>query len=141
MRYLCLLLCVWALLSGCASEIGDDCSYDADCSPNMDRQCDRGQPGGYCLVIGCGPDECPKESVCIEFTTPCPEAPEGVDGGVYEDCELITPNRGRTYCLKHCKKNSDCRKKYQCVEANSLYGTIIDFDSNRSRVCVPRIDE
>ena len=121
--------------AGCAPEIGDECSYDADCSPNLDRNCDRSQPGGYCLIIGCDPDECPSEAVCVEFTTPCPT------GTSEETCEQIEPNRGRTYCLEHCKSEGDCRSQYTCadpIEAG-LFAEIIDFDPNGSKICVPDV--
>ncbi len=123
------------LLVACAEEIGDKCQYDVNCSPNMDRNCDRSQPGGYCLEIGCGPDECPSEAVCVEFTTPCP------DGMDEEDCRLIEPNRGRSYCLRHCNSNGGCRKKYMCIEPIELEAAIIDFDTNKEKVCVPESDE
>lgn len=122
-----------ALAAGCAAEIGDDCGYDIDCSPSMDRTCDRGQPGGYCLIIGCDPDECPGEAVCVEFTTPCPEGTED------EVCQQIEPNRGRTYCLRHCKSEGGCRKRYTCADPEDLFATIIDLDPNGSKVCVPDV--
>ena len=126
--------------AACGAEIGDGCDWDVDCSPNMDRNCDRSQPGGYCLIIGCGPDECPPEAVCVEFTTPCPSDYQGEEAleGLEEACELIEPNRGRTYCLKHCDSKSDCdRKKYKCTAVEELWGTVIDFETNKDMVCVP----
>jgi hypothetical protein len=106
-------------LGGCSSEIGDSCSYDVDCSENMDRNCDHNQPGGYCLVLGCDPDDCPSEAVCVEFTTPCPEGTESAT------CEQIEENRERTYCLRHCKSDKDCRSHYQCVlpEGDAIEGS------------------
>ena len=150
-----------ALISACVAEIGDDCHYDHNCSPNMDRNCDRSQPGGYCLIIGCSPDECPSEASCVEFTTPCPigqgyeeqtnlgtdpqsAADAGtVDGGTapvadFDKCRLIEPNRGRTYCLKHCEKDKDCRGKYICKAVKKLSAAVIDFEGNHTKVCVPR---
>jgi hypothetical protein len=117
----------------------------------MDRNCDHSQPGGYCLIIGCSPDECPSESLCVEFTTPCPVGEgygePGVDIGAemaavndagVDKCRIISPNRGRTYCLRHCRKNSDCRSKYQCVEPKILSASILDFDTKRTKICVPK---
>jgi hypothetical protein len=147
-------VCQFAILvllaaGGCTSEIGDSCGYDVDCSPNMDRNCDRNQPGGYCLILGCEPDICPGEAVCVEFTTPCP------DGTASETCEQIEENRARTYCLRHCKNDKGCRSKYECLlpEGNTVegsayslplleYATIIDLDYNPGKkwgVCVPEI--
>ncbi len=137
MKTLIIIAPVLVLFAGCAKEIGDACQYDVNCSPNMDRNCDRTQPGGYCLIIGCGPDECPGEAVCVEFTTPCPEDMEP------DYCHLIEPNRGRTYCLRHCKSDGDCRKKYECLEPESpnLEAAIIDFETTRDKICVPESDD
>jgi hypothetical protein len=123
--------------SACNPEIGDDCQYDADCSPNLDRHCDRSQPGGYCLIIGCGPDECPKEASCVEYTTPCPKG-EGYEEGS-EKCQLLESNRGRTYCMQHCKKDNDCRDKYKCRKVDGKNTVIIDFKDQRSKICVPKV--
>jgi hypothetical protein len=131
--------------AGCTAEIGDSCGYDVDCSQNMNRNCDRNQPGGYCLILGCDPDTCPSEAVCVEFTTPCPV---GTDP---EACAQIEENRDRTYCLRHCKSDKGCRSGYQCLApAESAVAqpslplledaTIIDLDYNPERewgICVP----
>jgi hypothetical protein len=149
-RRLCQIAVLLALAGGgCAAEIGDDCGYDVDCSPNMNRNCDRNQPGGYCLILGCDPDTCPSEAVCVEFTTPCPD---GTDVGT---CAQLEENRERTYCLRHCGKNGDCRSGYACVvpQGNVLDGeeyalvelenaTIIDLDYNPEKkwgICVPAV--
>lgn len=131
------MLPILILISACSAEIGDPCDYDIDCSANYDRNCDSSQPGGYCLIIGCGPDECPAEAVCTEFTTPCPDDYALTDAGI-ETCDLIEPNRGRSYCLRACKTNADCdRKRYQCLEVEELGAAVIDFDSQKHKVCVP----
>jgi hypothetical protein len=149
-RRLCQIAVLLALAgAGCSAEIGDSCSYDVDCSPNMDRNCDRNQPSGYCLILSCDPDTCPSEAVCIEFTTPCPDGTEG------ETCEQIEENRERTYCLRHCTDGGDCRSGYECLlpEGNTVEGeaytlpslesaTIIDLDYNPENewgICVPAI--
>jgi len=144
--------------AACKAEIGDACSYDIDCSANMDRTCDSVQPGGYCLILSCDPDECPGEAVCVEFTTPCPDGPDAGEDG-YEDyqdlCDLIEPNRGRTYCLRRCRADAGCRSRYQCVlpqlEADLEERTsdlpvlenasIVDFDVTNPDIgfCVPRV--
>lgn len=121
--------------AGCNAEIGDECQYDVDCSANMDRNCDRSQPGGYCLIIGCEPDECPGEAVCVEFTSPCPI---GLDE---EACRRIEANRGRTYCLKHCKSKGNCRSNYSCEEPDEVSAAIVDFETQKRKVCVPKVDE
>jgi len=120
-------------LAACEAEIGDSCSYDIDCSVMMERNCDHSQPGGYCLIIGCDPDRCPAEAVCVEFATPCPE-------GTPEDtCAIIEPNRGRRYCLRHCGSDKGCRGAYACVDPAELHATIIDIDPRRGRICVPDV--
>ena len=149
------------LLAGCKAEIGDGCSYDVDCSPNGDRICDRQQPGGYCLMLGCEPDSCPKEAACVSFTTPCPVLPPadgGVEsdaGSIYDDfdemCDQIEPNRKRNYCLRRCRRDSQCRGSYQCKlpdngiddDQNELElegSSIIDLHKNDSELgfCVPK---
>ena len=149
-RFVCHSIVLLALVGGgCAAEIGDSCSYDVDCSPNMDRNCDRNQPSGYCLILSCDPDTCPSEAVCIEFTTPCP------DGTDEETCEQIEENRERTYCLRHCTGGEDCRSGYECLlpEGNTVEGeayalpvlenaTIVDLDYNPENewgICVPSV--
>ncbi len=129
-----------AFCSSCKNEIGDECELDAECSPNMDRNCDRSQPGGYCLIIGCGPDECPEEASCVEFTTPCPTGEGYEEDAEWNKCGLIEPNRGRTYCLKYCNSDKSCRSGYKCVKASKLSASIIDFTGDRSKICVPRTD-
>lgn len=120
-------------LAACEAEIGDSCSYDIDCSSMMDRNCDRSQPGGYCLIIGCDPDGCPGEAVCVEFTTPCPE------GTPAETCEVIEPSRGRAYCLRHCGSDGDCRGAYGCVDPAELQAMIVDLDPSGEKICVPDV--
>jgi hypothetical protein len=148
-RYAQALAILTLLLGGCAAEIGDSCDYDIDCSENGDRNCDNNQPGGYCLILSCDPDDCPSEAVCVEFTTPCP------DGTPSATCEQIEENRERSYCLRHCKSDKGCRSHYQCVlpEGNLVEGatpsipviegtTIIDLDYNPNKewgICVPEV--
>ncbi|MCP4602523.1 MAG: hypothetical protein GY847_18735 [Proteobacteria bacterium] len=144
MKNLFVIVAAFFLNAACGHEIGDDCQFDVDCSQNMDRNCDSSQPGGYCLIIGCGPDECPGEAVCVEFTSPCPSSLDTTDAGIKEEeakCRMIEPNRGRTYCLKHCKSDGSCRKKYDCVDPASLEAAIIDFDTKKKKVCVPELPE
>src|SRR5687768_17386078 len=56
-----------AAATGCAPEIGDDCTTSIDCSQLGDRLCDTSQPDGYCTIFNCEPDQCPEEAVCIAF--------------------------------------------------------------------------
>ena len=127
---------------GCHKKIGDSCGYDFDCSPNMNRNCDRSQPGGYCLILSCTSDQCPDEAVCVEFTTPCPNGPSlELDGGLeYEEaCDQMATNRGRSYCLRYCKKDSDCRADYICDDPENLDAMIVDSKHSDRGVCVPDV--
>ena len=135
MKRLTFILLLLPAFCACSADIGDDCTYDADCSADGDRYCDSSQPDGYCLIIGCGPDECPSEASCVNFVTPCPTG-EGYEDGT--KCSLIESNRGRTYCMKHCKSNSDCRDQYQCAEVVDLSASIIDFSGSYTKICVPK---
>ncbi|MDJ0764653.1 MAG: hypothetical protein QNJ97_16865 [Myxococcota bacterium] len=134
----------FGFLMACGAEIGDECTLDYDCSQNLERNCDRSQPGGYCLIVGCDPDECPEEAVCVEFTAPCPQVNDDPnDDNPIDDCDLIEPNRGRSYCLRHCSSNGDCRSKYQCVTVGGevpavKWAEIVDFKTKKSKVCVPK---
>ena len=51
---------------GCTPNIGNKCSLSTDCSQLGDRLCDTTQPGGYCTVFNCEPDQCPN-AICVAF--------------------------------------------------------------------------
>jgi hypothetical protein len=108
---------------GCGPEIGDKCSGYQDCSTDGSRLCDDTQPEGYCLIPGCRADDCPEEAVCVRF-------------GENE--------RGRTFCLKHCIDNSDCRGGYSCQDPGmigDLPTAIIDEAPQGESFCMERIPE
>lgn len=84
--------------SACAPEIGDECENSTDCSVNGDRFCDVAQPGGYCTMIGCDPDACPDDALCVEWR--------------------FEPTRSaETWCMKSCGDGGDCDRgsSYLCV--------------------------
>ncbi|NLN63538.1 MAG: hypothetical protein GX146_11760 [Myxococcales bacterium] len=145
-RWTAISLCFFFSAVGalsCQSEIGDGCRYDVDCSPNGDRNCDNGQPGGYCLIITCSPGTCPSEASCVEFLTPSPDfsaEDEEVFTAAAPMYDALNPNRARTYCLQRCKKNSDCRGGYHCARddelAQSLHASIAEYNA-KGGVCVP----
>lgn len=145
MKKLVMILFSVFCLVGCQKEIGDECSMDMDCSDDGDRTCDHSQPGGYCVVITCTPDECPSEASCVEFITPSPEFQNSTTDTEETYTEALytqlAPNRTRTYCLKKCKKNSDCRGGYHCaleIELeDTLNGFIIDSTFSGLGACVP----
>jgi hypothetical protein len=93
-----LAVCLLGAASACAPVIGDGCSTSTDCSVNGDRFCDVAQPGGYCTVIGCDPDTCPDDALCVEWR--------------------FEPSRSaETWCMKSCGSTRDCDRgsSYVCV--------------------------
>jgi hypothetical protein len=99
------LLLTALFAAGCTPKIGDKCNSSTDCSQLGERLCDVSQPNGYCTIFNCEPDTCPN-SVCVGFNA---------------KTDAACPNDGRwarferTFCLKECSSNSDCRDSYVCV--------------------------
>lgn len=77
--------------SGCSATVGDGCTSNRECG--FTHECDTSSPGGYCLIPNCKPNSCPAESWCASFTF---------------------LDRQRTYCLRKCKSDGDCRSGYKC---------------------------
>jgi hypothetical protein len=91
-----------------------------DCSQLGDRLCDTTQPGGYCTIFNCEPDKCPEdESACVAFDYELDPACRSAD-----DAEW--PRFQRTFCMKWCDDDSDCRDGYRCVLPQSQRAAIID---------------
>jgi hypothetical protein len=111
-----------ALVSAaCRPEIGDPCEVSTDCSPTGERLCDITQkPGGYCTIFNCEPDECPEEAVCVKF---------GDAVSVVEGCEdpLGSGPYARTWCLKKCGENNDCREDdgYKCLDPRKTWKAVV----------------
>jgi hypothetical protein len=117
-----------ALCGGCTAEIGDECSANVDCSTSGDRACDTSAPGGYCTILDCRADSCPEESVCVAWG---------------EDVAQ------RTFCMRHCGDDSNCRDGYQCFDPARYaaehaadptfrpadYGVILDASPGGPRFC------
>lgn len=78
--------------AGCSTEIGDECTSDAECGEG--RVCDRASHAGYCTISPCGPNSCPENSVCVRFANDL------------------------TYCMGLCEHNDDCREGYTCIQDN-----------------------
>ena len=76
---------------GCSATVGDACTSNRECGPS--QECDPSPPGGYCLIPNCRATSCPPEAWCASFTF--------VD-------------RERTFCLRKCKSDGDCRSGYKC---------------------------
>jgi len=96
------------LLLGCPPKIGKKCNISTDCSQLGDRLCDTNQPDGYCTIFNCEPDTCP-ESICVGFDPNLDPACKSADDGRW-------PSFQRTFCMKACSEDSDCRDGYECID-------------------------
>ena len=123
--------CAAIFVAGCQPEIGDPCVSSIDCSVQGDRLCDTSQPEGYCTAFNCEPDKCPEDSVCVGFglTLDPTCTSEAVDPR--------WPRFERTFCLKACEADDDCREHYACVAPTSRRAESIDVESELagSKVC------
>lgn len=122
-------LCALSLI-GCKPEIGDECSVSTDCSNVGDRLCDTTQPNGYCTIFNCEPGTCPEEAICVAYHTS--------ESLVCED-----PQSGqrlqRTFCLRRCDGNGDCRVGYSCEDLgkkNPWGADVVEFGPTNGKVCV-----
>ncbi len=115
--------------AGCAPKIGKSCTLSTDCSQLGDRLCDTTQPGGYCTIFNCEPDTCP-EAVCVGFDSqidPACGATQASQAARFE----------RTFCMKGCNDDSDCRDGYKCQEPKALSATIVDLTlPSTTGVCI-----
>lgn len=97
---------------GCAPDIGDSCETSIDCSQTGERLCDVSQSahGGYCTVFDCEPNDCPDEADCVLF---------GASPSSSSECLNTSGNNPsqRSFCMKQCDNNADCRTKdgYICM--------------------------
>jgi hypothetical protein len=117
-------------LAACRPEIGDPCETSTDCSPTGDRLCDVTQEahGGYCTIFNCEPNECPEEAVCVKFG----DARSPVEGC---DDPLGAGPYARTFCMKTCGENNDCRENdgYKCLRPEEAWRAS-NLDGNE-KVC------
>jgi hypothetical protein len=102
-----------ALLLGCTPKIGNSCNLSTDCSQLGDRLCDTSEPGGYCTIFNCEPDQCPN-SVCVAFDPSLDPACGSTNGGRW-------PRFETTFCMAPCNSNGDCRDEYECVDLDPNY--------------------
>lgn len=117
-------------LYGCKPEIGDECSVSTDCSNAGERLCDTTLPGGYCTIFNCEPGTCPDEAVCVAFknspSSVCPDPQSG-------------DRLRRTFCMRSCEGNGDCRSGYQCIDLgreNPWKATIAEYGDVSGKVCI-----
>ena len=116
-RFLAVIpLCL--LLFGCSPKIGNKCSLSTDCSQLGDRLCDTTQPDGYCTIFNCEPDTCP-DAVCVGFSSQLDPACGAADDG-------RSPRFERTFCMKPCGDDGDCREQYACVSPLERAAEIVD---------------
>jgi hypothetical protein len=108
---------------GCKPKIGEDCATSTDCSIGGDRLCDVTQPGGYCTVFNCEPNSCPAEAACVAFSE-----------GTCSTAVASTRFR-RTFCMRECEDDSDCRGGYQCLDlSRDPSRRVVDSDAGK-RIC------
>jgi hypothetical protein len=116
----------------CTPSIGDKCTTSTNCSIRGDRLCDTSQPGGYCTVFNCEPGTCPEEAQCVAFNR--------VLDPVCTDPRQW-PRFERTFCMKRCEDNGDCRGGYACIDMasqpNPWGAYVVDFDPSGTAVCIP----
>jgi hypothetical protein len=120
-----------AVLAGCTPKIGDHCVLNTDCGTSGTLICDTSMPGGYCTQFNCQADKCQNSAACVEFLASVPGCP-------YDD--YLSPARtGRTFCLKTCQKDSDCRQSegYVCRSPTKPPWSAVIVDDNQSeQVCI-----
>jgi hypothetical protein len=127
------LLLSLASTLGCVPEIGDPCNTSLDCSQQGDRLCDTTQPGGYCTIFNCEPDKCPQdEAACVAFDHELDPACKSADDAEWARFQ-------RTFCMKWCDDNSDCRDDYECVKPQDRSAVIIDVEpQDQEKICVTK---
>jgi hypothetical protein len=130
----------------CGKEIGDDCQFHVDCSPNGDRICDFASEGGYCTIQGCDYATCPEEAVCVQFfaggfsNKSCDPAATAEDCLIEDEnpdpnlarrcCSLdelcavdgqCVPRSSETrFCMRKCGGDGDCRDGYECRDLEKM---------------------
>ena len=102
MRYKLLIAAALFLVGGCKPQLGDGCDTSRECSANLDRICDRSQPGGYCTIANCEPGGCSGEGLCVRF-------------------QPDEPRLSSSWCMLKCGSTKDCdRDEYVCRSAAQL---------------------
>ena len=117
---------------GCLPKIGDKCTTSLDCSQTGQKICDNSQPAGYCTVFNCEPDNCPDGAACVAFNNNLDPACGNHDDGSW-------PRFERTFCVRPCGGDGDCRDGYECVSASERGGIAIDVKTVHDKICVPAV--
>jgi hypothetical protein len=99
-------------------------------------------PGGYCTVFNCEPGSCPGESTCIGFRAQVSSVPNA-DGTDWVCGDTGGLSRfDRTFCMRQCSRDSDCRKGYACIDASERgnpYGAEV-LDHRKGKVCAIAVE-
>ncbi len=124
------LALVAVLAAACSPEIGDACDVHSDCSSTAsDRLCDPTRPGGYCTLFNCEPGTCPEEAVCVAYRAETIAGPACTDD----------PRFVRTFCMRTCGGEGDCRSGYDCVDLrggdNAWGAQVVEHGSHSERIC------
>jgi hypothetical protein len=117
---------------GCTPKVGDSCDTAVDCSTLGDRLCDTNQPGGYCTIFNCEPDGCPDEAACVAFDIELDPACGPLD-------DARAPRFGRTFCMRVCEADSECRSGYKCIKPTEQDSLMLDLQRENAintRVCL-----
>ncbi len=120
---------------GCTPKIGNKCTVSTDCSQLGDRLCDTTQPDGYCTVFNCEPDTCPTDGdgVCVAFFPQLDPTCGAVASSQW-------PRFERTFCVRGCEDDSDCRSGYVCVAPSDRNAQIVDNAPVKTKACIPAAD-
>jgi hypothetical protein len=118
-------------VAACSPEIGDKCQISTDCSIRGDRLCDISQPGGYCTQLNCRANSCADDAACILFYSAVP-------GCTFDDRSGTFGSRvARSFCMKWCESNADCRDGYVCADARTYPWNAVILDDNQAkRTCL-----
>jgi hypothetical protein len=120
-----------AALLGCSPHVGSSCQTNSQCSLQGTLVCDNSQPAGYCTSFNCAPDSCQNGAACVLLSPAVPGCP-------YDDYK--SPVRtGRSMCLQHCHKDSDCRTNegYVCADPRQPpWDAVVLDDDQEEKVCI-----
>ncbi len=130
-KVLVAILGVLACVTGCKPKIGDECTVSTDCSSTGDRLCDTTQPAGYCTIFNCEPGTCPEEAICVAFNTSKSNRCDNP-----QDSDRLQ----RTFCMRSCDSDSDCRAEYSCIDLNDFSNpwgaAVVEDGPVNGKVCI-----
>ena len=123
-----------ASLGACQPKIGDDCKVSTECGVgSVSRVCDTTQPEGYCTIYNCEPGTCPSEAICVAFHVAVSAVPACAES-------QGSTRLARSFCLRRCESDSDCRKGYVCPDlsnANNPWQASVLESGGDVHACVP----